>query len=333
MAEITGITWTDSTFNPWIGCTKIGQGCDHCYAEHLMDTRLHRVNWGPGQPRKRTSASNWRQPLLWEREHEAFALAHGRRRRVFCASLADVFDNEVETAWRDDLFQLIEKTPNLTWLVLTKRIGNAQHQVWPRWMQRRFPPNLWLGITVVNQAEADRDIPKLLATPARVRFLSLEPMLGPIDLTHIRKDRFWRINALAGDYWREEEDETGFRSGETFERVSQVHWVIVGGESGANARPFHVGWARSIVKQCQAAGVPVHVKQLGAQPRGWCAGMAHVEPEEREGWDCDFYEAHEQGAECPGRCAAMVDRAGGDPSEWPEDLRVQQWPALEGPKA
>lgn len=308
MAEQSGISWTDATFNPWIGCTKVGPGCDNCYAEALMDKRWKRVTWGTGRPRLATSERNWKLPLLWEKEHEAFALAHGRRRRVFCASLADVFDNEVDPAWRVDLFQLIADTPHLDWMLLTKRIGNAAHMIneasravykgsgeptWP-W------DNVWLGVTVVNREELLRDGPKLMATEAAMRFWSAEPLLEDLGElpAHLVPD-----------------------------------WVIVGGESGPKARPFHVDWARSIVKQCRAAGVPVHVKQLGAQPRGWCAGMAHVEPEEREGWDCDFYEAHEQGAECPGRCAAMVDRAGGDPSEWPEDLRVQQWPALEGPKA
>jgi protein gp37 len=126
MAEKTGISWTDSTFNPWIGCTKIGPGCDHCYAEALMDRRWHRVQWGSGQQRERTSAANWKQPLLWEREHEAFALMHGRRRRVFCASLADVFDNEAPPQWRGELWSLVKETPHLDWLILTKRIGNAR---------------------------------------------------------------------------------------------------------------------------------------------------------------------------------------------------------------
>ncbi len=292
MAENTGISWVDSTFNPWIGCQKVGPGCDHCYAEHLMDTRLHRVNWGPSQPRKRTSAANWRQPLLWEREHEAFALAHGRRRRVFCASLADVFDNQVDREWRDDLATLIATTPHLDWLLLTKRISNAGEMLGEMFLDGP-PDNIWLGITVVNREELLRDGPKLMSTHATTRFWSAEPLLEDLGEvpTHL-----------------------------------MPHWVIVGGESGAQARPFHVDWARSIVTQCKTAGVPVHVKQLGAQPRGWCAGFVHCEPADREDVDCDFYEAHEQGAPCPGRCAAMVDKSGGDWDEWPEDLRVREWP-------
>ena len=298
MAEITGITWTDSTFNPWIGCQKVGPGCDHCYAEHLMDTRLHRVNWGPGQPRKRTSAANWRQPLLWEREHEAFALAHGRRRRVFCASLADVFDNEVDPAWRAELFVLIASTPHLDWLILTKRIGNVQPMVHPGLVYRAngwtWPRNIWLGITVVNQAEADRDIPKLLAVPARVRFLSIEPMLGPVDLTDIRVP-------LRGESFEQGNVLVHKDSLNLGKPRPAIDWVIVGGESGAHARPFHVDWARSIVAQCKDAGVPVHVKQLGAKPSGWSL--------------------------------PALDKAGANWDEWPEDLRVREWPALEGPRS
>lgn len=126
MAENSAIEWCDHTFNPWIGCTKVGPGCDHCYAEHLMDTRYGRVQWGAGNPRSRTSAANWTLPEKWNRDAAAFMAARGRRQRVFCASLADVFDNEVINDWRVDLFRLIAATPNLDWLLLTKRIGNAK---------------------------------------------------------------------------------------------------------------------------------------------------------------------------------------------------------------
>ena len=132
MTEATRIEWADSTFNPWEGCQKTGSpGCDHCYAE----TRNARfgggiaVNWGPHAPRRRTSVANWRQPIAWNAGAEAFEREHGRRRRVFCASLADVFDNAVDPAWREDLFDLIAKTPRLDWLLLTKRIGNVANML------------------------------------------------------------------------------------------------------------------------------------------------------------------------------------------------------------
>ncbi|MCW0072999.1 phage Gp37/Gp68 family protein, partial [Burkholderia pseudomallei] len=170
-------------FNPWEGCQKVGPGCDHCYAE-ARNARFaggSAVNWGPGAPRRRTSAANWRKPLAWNAAHEQFFAARGRRQRVFCSSLADVFDNAVYPMWRVDLFDLISNTPNLDWLLLTKRIGNARDMISSvlgsiMRDEREWPwPHVWLGATIVNQAEADRDIPKLLAVPARVRFLSMEP--------------------------------------------------------------------------------------------------------------------------------------------------------------
>ncbi|HIH2617933.1 TPA: phage Gp37/Gp68 family protein [Burkholderia cenocepacia] len=251
MSENSKIEWTDHTFNPFIGCTKVSPGCDHCYAEHLMDTRLHKVVWGAHGERVRTSAVTWREPIRWNERHAEFFAAHGRRQRVFCASLADVFDNAVHPMWRADLFELIKRTPNLDWLLLTKRIGNAQEMIqasveclmdadrdWP-W------PNVWLGATIVNQAEADRDIPKLLAVPARVRFLSMEPLLGPVDLTSIPWGGL-RVSALQG--WSSPEH--------------GLHWVIVGGESGPGARPMHPDWARSLRDQCAAACVPFFMKQM-----------------------------------------------------------------------
>lgn len=265
--EHTAISWCDSTFNPWIGCTKVSPACDHCYAERLMDTRLGRVQWGAGQARKRTSAATWRQPLAWERDWENFLTLHGRRRRVFCASLADVFDNEVDPQWRADLFALINATPHLDWLLLTKRIGNAAGMlaVTPGWL----PPNVWLGATICNQAEADRDIPKLLALPARVRFLSIEPMLGPVNLTRIPMGDTcaseccgnWRLDVLKGaSYCGEAERDP---RDESDEADSRIDWVICGGESGPQARPMHPDWVRSLRDQCAAAGVPFHFKQWG----------------------------------------------------------------------
>ena len=164
MAENTKIEWADHTFSPWTGCTKVSPACDHCYAEGWAKRSGH-VKWGSGQPRRRTSDANWRMPLKWNREAERT----GVRPRVFCASLADVFDNEVDPAWRADLFKLIADTPNLDWLLLTKRIGNAQRMIGEALTimseagkpMNRWPwPNVWLSATVVNQEEADRDIPK-----------------------------------------------------------------------------------------------------------------------------------------------------------------------------
>lgn len=131
MAEQTAIEWCDATFNPWIGCTKVSPGgCANCYAEVSTPARVKRAagveTWGPHGQRQRTSAHNWKQPLAWNAAADAFEAEHGRRRRVFCASLADVFDNAVPPVWRSDLFKLIVETPRLDWLLLTKRIGNAR---------------------------------------------------------------------------------------------------------------------------------------------------------------------------------------------------------------
>jgi protein gp37 len=278
MAENTKIEWTDHTFNPWIGCTKVGPGCDHCYAENLMDTRMGVAVWGPGNSRVRTKEANWKMPLRWNAQADAFMAQHGRRQRVFCASLADVFDNEVPVEWRRDLLDLIAATPNLDWLLLTKRIGNAQRLHAEAYLDsaRPWPENVWLGATIVNQAEADRDIPKLLEVPARVRFLSMEPLLGPVELNgheySLALGLGEGIDWLTGHISQHSSIFGGhtapWTTRDCYEfpkdaREPRVHWVIVGGESGPGARPMHPDWARSMRDQCKAAGVPFLFKQWG----------------------------------------------------------------------
>lgn len=250
MSENSKIEWCDHTFNPWEGCQKVGPGCDHCYAE-ARNARFgggSAVNWGAGAPRRRTSVANWRKPLAWNAAHERFFAAQGRRQRVFCASLADVFDNAIDPAWRRDLFDLIVDTPNLDWLLLTKRIGNVQQMVQAATLCDLLPSNVWLGATIVNQEEAERDIPKLLAVHARVRFLSMEPLLGPVDLVS------------SGALWS---DMNGNIVDAPSRGLRGVDWVIAGGESGHGARPMHPDWARSLRDQCAAADVPFLFKQWG----------------------------------------------------------------------
>lgn len=289
MADRTGIEWCDSTFNPWIGCTKVSPGCDHCYAAR-QDTFRRWTPEGWGGPRRRTSVALWKQVEKWNDKRFMECAACGwrgecaaevigcgacgsidhladTRRRVFCASLSDVFDNQVPTEWRADLFQLIAVTPHLDWLLLTKRVGNAHAMIgsalqslyWEDEVGEAAPmppwpwPNVWLGATVVNQAEVDRDVPKLLATPARVRFLSVEPMLGPVDLERPRPGP--------------DLDQGGGRMiCQPWLIQSGIDWVICGGESGTGARPMHRDWARSLRDQCAAAGVPFMFKQHGM----WC---------------------------------------------------------------
>lgn len=265
MAENTKIEWAHHTFNPWIGCTKVGPGCDHCYAEALATARLGAV-WGNEGERRRTAPSTWKQPRRWNNR----AAARGVRERVFCASLADVFDNRADPAVRAELFQLIRETPQLDWLLVTKRVGNAAEMAEAT---GGMPENVWLGATIVNQAEADRDIPKLLATPASVRFLSMEPLLGPVDLTAIKAPPEppecdlgidWRFDALSdgGYYWFQSSD--GYKDGgDGPYREHRIDWVIVGGESGPGARPMHPDWARQLRDQCHAADVPFLFKQWG----------------------------------------------------------------------
>lgn len=245
MGENSKIEWCDNTWNPWIGCTRVSPACDHCYAE-TWASRYGTVEWGAGKPRKLTSEANWQQPLRWNRE----AAASGERKRVFCASLADVFDNEADPEWRVRLFSLIEKTPHLDWLLLTKRIGNAAKML-PRDWGKGWP-NVWLGISVVSQEEADRDIPKLLALPAAIRFLSMEPLLGPVDLNRIENIDGLHASALSRQV-----------DGNYYEFPNTIEWVIVGGESGKDARPMHPDWARSLREQCVAADVPFLFKQWG----------------------------------------------------------------------
>lgn len=306
MAENSTIEWCDSTFNPWIGCTKVSPGCDHCYAERDFDKRRHVVVWGPGQARHRTARLTWRKPLQWQAGAAAFQAQHDRRQRVFCASLADWLDNEVLTTWRCDLLALIQSTPDLDWLLLTKRIGNWRallhevramasmdpgRRIWPGlaewaadWLDGKAPANVWLGATVVDQPEADRDILKLLRVPARVRYLSIEPLLGPVDLTQLDVsvpapstmtaiNRDVALDALRG---RSITD-----LGIELQHQTWINWVIVGGESGPNARPMNPDWARNLRDQCAAAEVPFLFKQWGKKAAGRLLdGVTHDEAPE-----------------------------------------------------
>ncbi|EGF96783.1 DUF5131 family protein [Brevundimonas diminuta] len=230
MGEITAIEWCDHTFNPWIGCTKVSPACDHCYAEALMDTRYGRARWGAGEDRVRTGVANWQQPRRWDRQ----AAKDGTRPFVFCASLADVFDNEVEPLWRRDLFKLIEETPNLVWLLLTKRIGNVLKMTDPMRDGVCLPRNVAIGATMVTQEEYDRDRMKLWEVKQSLEplftFGSFEPLLGRITLDCHAPD-----------------------------------WIIVGGESGREARTMDAEWARYLKRQSADLGRVFNFKQMGGR--------------------------------------------------------------------
>lgn len=232
------IEWCDATFNPWWGCQRVSAGCEHCYAETLANRYGHAV-WGPAKTTERRGMSEnyWRRPLRWQ----ATAAKTGQRARVFCASMADVFEDHPQVAdWRMRLFNLIDSTPMLDWLLLTKRPENVM-PIMADWLEgTAFPSNIWLGTSVEDQRRADERIPYLLRVPARVRFLSCEPLLGPLDLR----------------------DYIGWHSSDMAD-CETIHWLIVGGESGHAARPMHPDWTRSLRDQCVAAGVAFFFKQWG----------------------------------------------------------------------
>lgn len=274
--ENSHISWTDHTFNPWMGCTKVSPGCKHCYAETLMDTRYGKVKWGKGNPRVRTSDANWKLPLRWNRDADQEGGDHPNRPRVFCASLADWLDEEVPIEWLADLLMLIQDTPNLDWLLLTKRPENFETRIdeatershgegWQSmWTQGDAPANVWVGTSVEDQRRAQDRIPALMKIPAKVRFLSVEPMLEAIDLYSAFKT-CWEMPCKYRN-WREapvEEVKWKMQALLPAGREQRVHWVICGGESGQGCRAMNLDWARSLRDQCIAAGVPFHFKQIG----------------------------------------------------------------------
>ncbi|MGH9603675.1 MAG: DUF5131 family protein, partial [Terriglobales bacterium] len=254
-------------FNPWRGCSKISPGCAHCYAE-TMSKRNPKVLgvWGNQGTRPSASESSWHQPLRWNR----LAEQEGRRHRVFCASLADVCEDRRDFVGpRARLKELILDTPWLTWQLLSKRPEHFSTLFdWTDIGGRGYwPENVWAMTSVENQEYAGRRIPELLRVPAHVRGLSVEPLLGPINLR--------------------------FRSSRYAGNPKAISWVIIGGESGPRAQPCHLDWIRDLIRQCQEARVACFVKQLGSNIQG----------------------------------LHLRDRKGGDPAEWPEDLRVREFPA------
>ncbi|WP_321903228.1 DUF5131 family protein [Burkholderia cenocepacia] len=230
MGKETRIEWTHHTFNPWWGCVKVSAACDNCYAE-TWAKRLGEGLWGPNTPRRFFGDAHWKEPLKWDRE----AASEKTRRRVFCASMADVFENRPDLIdARHRLLDLIAETPNLDWLLLTKRIHLVRKQL-PKGYE--FPKNVWLGTTVEDQATAKKRIKYLLefSSPS-VRFLSCEPLLSALDLSEYLVRN---------------------------EKGNRVDWVIAGGESGPRSRPMDPAWPSALQRQCAKAKVPFHFKQWG----------------------------------------------------------------------
>lgn len=221
----SNIGWTHFVQNFWLGCTKISAGCANCYAEAQQDLKYHRVKWGKGQPRHVTKT--WGEPLKWNREAQHL----GIRYRVFTNSLADMFDEEVSDEMRDNAFSVIKSTPNLDWLILTKRVQKAADYLanlpgWPF-------TNVWLGASIEDQPAADYRLPILKSIPAKIKFLSVEPMLGDI-----------RLFDIAGNW-----------------TVQDFDWVICGGESGEGFRRMEPKWAMRLYVQCETAKVAFYMKQ------------------------------------------------------------------------
>ena len=252
------IEWTTHTFNGWIGCNKVSPGCLNCYAEARDRRFAGGVHWGTGALRQRTSEQNWNQPRTWNRAQRRFELnsaddvGRGDRPRVFSASLSDwLDDDQVPAAWLGDLLALIDECRFLNWQMLTKRPQNWEPRLRAafagldasrpevrtmvgNWLDGQPPDHVWVGTTVEDQARANLRIPQLVRIPARVRFLSVEPLLGPVDLAATP---------------------AGTRPA--------LDWVIVGGESGRGARPMDIAWARGVRDQCVRLGIPFHFKQWG----------------------------------------------------------------------
>ncbi len=255
--ENTAIAWATHTHNQWIGCSKKSEECTRCYAEVLMDQRFGRAKWGPKGTRTLTKEANRRKPLAWNRSAEK----SGIRPRVFCSSLSDVFEDRPELIpWREDLFELIRQTPMLDWLLLTKRPENVVAMLPEDWGDGW--PNVWIGTSAGNQRRWDERISLLREIPAVIRFVSIEPMIGPINI-------------------RPELQKGG------------VDWTVVGGESGRGARRMDLAWARDVRDGCKEFEIPFFFKQKG------------------EALAAEMGCAHHKGEE---------------PSEWPEDIRIQEFP-------
>lgn len=355
MGSETKIQWTDHTFNPWRGCTKVHEGCAHCYAERDAKRFPDRLGvWGPNGTRIVAAESMWKEPLKWNRQAEKA----GVRARVFCASLADVFEDwtgplldshgnklyEVDGVFmscqsgqffltdrqpatlndvRRRLFALIDSTPWLDWQLLTKRPENIR-KMWPKVPENRQvePPdlhhwdeqpelyreNVWLGASVSLQPHVNA-VYHLVGCRniAAVLFVSAEPLLGPLEFDRVLIPESWAhcsFNALTGYLAGESPSEGDDGFGERGE--FGIDWVIVGGESGPGARPFNIEWARSTIKQCQAAGVACFVKQLGEKPH--CTIGEHHRHPDWTTWK------------------TLKDSEGGDWNEWPHDLKVREFP-------
>ena len=331
----SSIEWTDRTWNPVRGCSVVSPGCVNCYAMK----QAHRFS-GKGKAyeglTKLTSAGpQWTGKIRLVEE----ALTEPRRwrkpSRVFVNSMSDLFHEDVPDAFIDQVFAVMACCPTHTFQVLTKRPGRMLKYLSYeyRWAQvegqcdvlvggseapalatpeRTHLPNVWLGVSVEDQARADERIPLLLQTPAAVRFVSCEPLLDALNVRHyIGLDGansgadFRERNGWGYDEWSGGFTGPNLHNDSCYAPEPGIHWVIVGGESGSGARRCDLRWVRDLVRDCRSAHVPVFVKQLGARPDGW--------------WPTFPLNRH-----------AVRDPKGGNIAEWPEDLRVREYPEMAG---
>jgi protein gp37 len=353
MSTETKIQWATSTGNPWIGCTKVSPGCSNCYAAELDANRFSKTmgggtkakpvsHWGKGAPRFRTKGF-WNDARKWNRDYDIalkgweaatalerdginlkpdlakLGMVKPQRPRIF-PSLCDWLDDEVPTEWLADFLKLIHDTPNLDWLLLTKRPQNFEGRFWnvlnagvPQCMHEwlyfwvdggHAPRNVWLGVSVEDQIRANERIPQLLRIPAKIRFLSCEPLLGPITfLDLLCKPEVNNVDVR--------------EAGEP-----HLDWAIIGGESGRHARPCHLSWIRALVKECQDSYfVKPFVKQLGSNS---VQDLSAVIPEADMSCEPEDIAAWEHGRH--NSPLHLKDSKGGDPSEWPGDLRIREFP-------
>ena len=330
MSILTNIEWCHSTWSPWLGCRKVSPACRFCYITATPAFRFRGLKHG--EPRQRTSESYWKDPLKWNRQagtclHCGFIHSLAReidhcggyerlpqRPRIF-PSLCDWLDDEVRIEWLADFLKLIHDTPNLDWLLLTKRPENFNERFrlvsdWSEdngamdlfnWIENEWfsdlpPANVWIGVSIEDQQRAEERIPELLEIPAKLRFLSVEPLLGPVSLEGYLPDGGIALAV----------------HGKLLVAGPSVDWVIVGGESGPGARPCNVQWIEDILVQCGGAGVPCFVKQLGSNPTITGQVIGGGLPDEL--------------IEAPIWPGGLKHKKGGDPSEWPYDLRVREFP-------
>ena len=317
MAENSGIAWTDSTANFWWGCTKVGPGCDSCYAE-TWSRRTGGQHWGVGVPRRKIKGTVALLRKLNASGHK-FLAENGRPRRVFIQSMSDLFDNEVPVEWFCEAWSLIEACDRLEIQIVTKRISVVEKRL-AGVGATAWPKHAGLLVTVCNQEEADRDIPRLLALKARFSIpwvgVSAEPLLGPIDFRNLRTGERTRIDALTGAQAAYSAPGHGGDIGVMLASIPPyalprdlyghgLNWIVLGGESGRRARPMQIEWVRSVIEQTRGTATACFVKQMGANPRHGGLDAVTVST-----------------------ALPIRDRAGADPEEWPADLRVREYPLV-----